>query len=47
MDEAYEEALERVGGLDAAKPRAVLEEMAAEFPTLTAQAIKWKLLAHR
>lgn len=37
MEEAYAVALERVGGLDAAKPKAVLECLQDEFPQLTIQ----------
>ena len=38
MEEAYLAALEKVGGLEAAKPRAILDELQAEFPHLTLQA---------
>lgn len=38
MEEAYQAALEKVGGLDAAKPRALLDELQDEFPFLTLQA---------
>ena len=38
MEEAYLAALDKVGGLEAAKPRAILDELQAEFPHLTLQA---------
>lgn len=47
MEEAYLAALDKVGGLEAAKPRAILDELQHEFPQLTLQACKWHLLAHR
>ena len=37
MEEAYEEALQRLGGLAEARPRQVLEELAPEFPQLTSK----------
>lgn len=37
MEEAYEAALQRVGGQDAAKPKAVHELLALQFPHLTMQ----------
>ncbi|PRW50934.1 g2-like myb family transcription factor [Chlorella sorokiniana] len=47
MEEAYLAALDKVGGLEVAKPRAILDELQHEFPHLTLQACKWHLLAHR
>lgn len=38
MEEAYLAALDKVGGLEAAKPRAILDELQTEFPHLTLQA---------
>lgn len=38
MEEAYLAALDKVGGLEAAKPRAILDELQHEFPHLTLQA---------
>ena len=35
MEEAYSAALERVGGLEAAKPKALLTLLAPQFPQLT------------
>ena len=35
MEEAFQQAIERLGGLEAAKPKAILELLAAEFPSLT------------
>ena len=35
MEQAYSAALERVGGLEAAKPKALLTLLAPQFPQLT------------
>lgn len=47
MEDAYQAALEHVGGLEAAKPKAVLELLQGQFPHLTIQNVKWHLLSHR
>lgn len=41
MEAAYEAAIKGVGGLEAAKPKAVHEAIVAEFPELTLQARGW------
>ena len=40
MEEAFEEALQRLGGLAEARPHQVLEELVPEFPQLT-QKVRW------
>ncbi len=37
MEEAYEAALKQLGGLDNAKPKAVYDLLAHEFPVLSVQ----------
>ena len=40
MDEAFEEALQRLGGLAMATPRELREALVSEFPLLT-QKVRW------
>ena len=42
MEEAYEEALQQLGGLEEAKPRDMLEALVSEFPQLTRK-VRWFL----
>jgi hypothetical protein len=35
MEKAYIQAVDHLGGLDRAKPKPILEQLAAEFPDLT------------
>lgn len=41
MEEAYEAALARAGGLEVAKPKAVWEGLKDEWPDITLQNVKW------
>lgn len=41
LEEAYEGAVRRLGGLHEARPKALLEALQGEFPDLTLQNIKW------
>lgn len=41
MEEAYEAAIEQLGGLDNAKPKAVYDLLADEFPVLSVQARRY------
>jgi hypothetical protein len=47
MEESYVEALEQLGGLDIAKPKAMTEILQPLYPHLSLQNVKWHLLAHR
>ena len=47
MEESYVEALEQLGGLNMAKPKAMTEILQPLYPHLSLQNVKWHLLAHR
>ncbi|EFN58253.1 hypothetical protein CHLNCDRAFT_142186 [Chlorella variabilis] len=47
MEEAYEAALEQLGGLEVAKPKTMLDVLQPEFPELTLQHVKWHLQSSR
>ena len=47
MEESYLEALEQLGGLDMAKPKAMTEILEPLYPHLSLQNVKWHLLSHR
>lgn len=46
MERAYVAALDKLGGLEKAKPKAMLELLQRQFPRLTIQA-SWRALAQR
>ena len=45
MEAAYSAALERVGGLEASKPKALLTLLAPQFPQLTLEVRCWQTRA--
>ncbi|KAL4443692.1 hypothetical protein ABPG75_011429 [Micractinium tetrahymenae] len=47
LEEAYEAAVARQGGLHSARPKALLEALQPEFPELTLQIVKWHLQSQR
>ncbi len=41
LEEAYEAAVQQLGGLQAARPKQLLQLLQPEFPDLALQSIKW------
>lgn len=41
LEEAYEAAVQQLGGLQAARPKQLLQILQPEFPDLALQSIKW------